>query len=492
MSDAGAIVELPDLGPSALNRWWPAPTEPAPPVVRWTAGAAGLVAAATVPPQRPGLGWLLAGLGATVAVAAAARGLGFRPVRRLWALAALALLAIGTVRASEWLFALAVPTACVAASLAVTRGRSVPALVLGAVAVPLAALRAMPWAGRALGARRRDATGSPPRLARSVLVAVVLVVVFGALFAGADAQFAHLLEAALPTVDGATVWRWMVLFGVLGAGTLGACYVRLAPPPAPQLPTRSPKPLRRLDWTLPVTLLVALFAVFVAVQIAALFGGPDHVRRTTGLTFAEYARSGFWQLSVVTVLTLGVIGVAVRLAPKETAADRAVLRALLGSLSVLTLVIVASALTRMWAYQEAYGFTVLRVLVAACELWLGAMYLMIIVAGARLRARWLPMALVSTAVVALLALAALDPERFIAERNVDRYERTGRIDLGYLATLSADAAPALARLPEPLRSCALTAAAAQLDDDDGWRGWNLSRAAARGQLALYMPKRVYC
>ena len=41
---------------------------------------------------------------------------------------------------------------------------------------------------------------------------------------------------------------------------------------------------------------------------------------------------------------------------------------------------------------------------------------------------------------------------------MQRYAETGRIDLDYLRGLSADAVPALDRLPEPLRSCALAGA----------------------------------
>lgn len=54
-----------------------------------------------------------------------------------------------------------------------------------------------------------------------------------------------------------------------------------------------------------------------------------------------------------------------------------------------------------------------------------------------------------------MALTVLDPVGFIAEHDVTRFAETGQIDTEYLSGLSADAVPALARLPEPLRSCAL-------------------------------------
>src|SRR5262249_42161559 len=151
----------------------------------------------------------------------------------------------------------------------------------------------------------------------------------------------------------------------------------------------------------------------------------QHVLATAGLTYAQYARSGFWQLLAVTVLTLVVVGVATQIAPRSTAADRMLLRGLLGPLPALALVIVASALSRIAAHEQAYGFTRRRLLVTTGELWLGVLFLLILIAGVRLRGRWVPQAALAAAVAALLALAALNPDAFIAQHNVARYVATG-------------------------------------------------------------------
>lgn len=85
--------------------------------------------------------------------------------------------------------------------------------------------------------------------------------------------------------------------------------------------------------------------------------------------------------------------------------------------------------------------------------------------------------------MALLGLAAANPDRFIAEHDVARYADTGTVDVGYLSGLSADAVPALDRLPAPLRDCALARIADDLTaDGGGWRAWNLSRSDARAVL----------
>jgi hypothetical protein len=401
----------------------------------------------------------------------------------VWAAATLALLAAGFVRASEWLFVSCVLAACVTGSLAVVGRRSARSVLYEVFAVPIEALRSPPWLLRAVRSRIAEGdSGARRRIGVAVLASAVLLAVFVPLLSGADAMFAHLVSSAVPDLDTGTFVGWLFAFGVAGSGVVGACYLLASPP----LPADEEKPRRRLahrvEWALPLGVLVALFVVFVAVRLVVLFGGDEYMRKTSGLTAADYARGGFWQLCAATVLTLALVGAALRWAPNSTKADRVWQRALLGALSALSLVLVASALSRMWTYQQAYGFTVLRLLVEVCELWLGAVFVLVLVALVRLRPAWLPRAAVGAAVVALLALVALDPERFIADRNIDRAEQGMPVDVWYLTQFSADVVPAAERLPEPQRSCVLWAVATLLDDE-GWQSWNLSRAAARDALA---------
>jgi hypothetical protein len=82
--------------------------------------------------------------------------------------------------------------------------------------------------------------------------------------------------------------------------------------------------------------------------------------RTSGLTYAEYARQGFWQLLAAAALALVVVKGATVLAGPRTPAERLLLRALLGLLCVLTIVIVASSFHRLRLYESAFGLTRLR------------------------------------------------------------------------------------------------------------------------------------
>jgi hypothetical protein len=480
----------PSPPPSTPRRTlWPRPDGPAPGRVLPAALAGGAAAAWLLPVGHPGVGWLLTGLAlAGLTRLAVPRGPDGperpRAARIGWAVAALALLGVGTLRDAGWLLGLCVPAAALAGSVAVAGGRSILGLVSGALAVPAQAVGGWRWAVRGVPRVGRDGL----RTVAAVLVTGLLLLVFTPLLAGGDDRFAALLDDLLSGLRAPELSARLLLVPVFAAGLVGAAYLRAG---APRADDAGPRPgrLRRVEWALPVAALVALFGVFVALQLGRLFGGAEHVRATEGLSYAEYARSGFWQLVAVTALTLAVLVAAARCAPTATRADRAWLRALLGALAGLTLVIVGSALSRMWVYQEAYGFTSERLLVFTVELGLGAVYLLLLAAGARLRWSWLPRVVAGLALAVLLALALLDPDRFIAERNIDRFQRTGALDLRYLSQLSRDAVPALDRLPEPLRSCALAGVLADDRDPGEWRAWDLPYLATR---ALSVPAPPGC
>src|SRR5690606_21188665 len=101
------------------------------------------------------------------------------------------------------------------------------------------------------------------------------------------------------------------------------------------------RPARRAEWLMPVLALDAMVLLFVLVQLGALVGGHAYVRQTAGLSYAEYARQGFGQLLAATALTLVVVGVAARWAPRESARDRLLVRVALGILCLATLGVVA-------------------------------------------------------------------------------------------------------------------------------------------------------
>lgn len=494
---------LPLHGPWAdprLLAWrWPEPTR--------TLGVAGMaallgaavVAAIAVPLDRPGVGWLVAAIAGAAALYVARPhprpqppGLPaplVRPptqapvaVRLAWAAATVALLGVGTVRSASWLFLLCLATAAFTGALASTGAQSARAMFASVGLGQIAPLRSLPWALAGLRAMHRPGSvrANGQRMFATAVVSIGLLVVFGALLASADAHFARLIDRLVPDLGVGTVVRWCFVGFLAAAVLFGAAYLRTAPPNLTDLEGSGRRRVARWEWAVPLGGLVLLFTAFVAVQLRTLFAGDAHVQLTEGLTYADYARSGFWQLLVVTGLTLLVLAGAARWAPRDSHTDRVLIRVLLGALAALTLVIVASAVHRMDLYDDNYGLTRLRLLVMLCELWLGVVFVLILIAGIRLRGAWIAQVAAGLAVLTLLGLAAANPDGLIAEQNLARYER---IDPDYLANLSPDAVPALMRLPEATRNCVLSRLRNDLVTDfDDWRGWNLARDRARELL----------
>jgi hypothetical protein len=119
-----------------------------------------------------------------------------------------------------------------------------------------------------------------------------------------------------------------------------------------------------------------------------------------------------------------------------------------------------------------------------------------------LRVRWLPTAALLVLFAALVGLNVVDPDRFIADHNIERWRSTGRIDPVELARLSADAAPSLVAAVPELGMCdhavivsGLLGLRVDLEEPEAlaWPSWNIAREDARAALASIddVDARVY-
>jgi len=564
--------------------------------------AGGILFDALVPGNAAGLNAALvtaAFLGAALLVAGGDGVRRMDPADAWLGPVALALAALASIRADDWLvtadllFAAVLATGAIGclAGGRITRGLvpRVLELAVGAVAAAgigagsmLAAARTAPAEAEApssrprLRARLRRAT---PVL-RGLVIAVPLVAVFVALFASADAVFARLasdLFAWQPDVDVADlVARSMVITIVAwgGAGLLalaGGLLPAFAPLPAPDAPRTSsatgptgrpaaeagpsspeppapvppapvsgpppaprpqghpgftggpaaatwpvspawttatrpatrpaPRPPLRLGSTEAATILVIvdlLFAVFVVLQLAYLFGGRD-TSAMAGMTYAEYARRGFFELVLVAVLA-GLLVVTLDLSVARRSRVQ-----LAGSLALLglTAVVLVSALVRLRLYQAMYGWTELRFVVLTAIGWLGVALGVAVVLLLTRRTRWTLHVLGIGVLVTLGGMNAVGPQAFVTERNLERAidpslvpagGRTGP-DTDYLLQLGdeavvpvVDAWDRLGAADRDALAPALDRRADQLATDpslQGWPAWNLTRERARAALATW-------
>ncbi|KAA1425805.1 DUF4153 domain-containing protein [Nocardioides antri] len=462
----------PSLTEATFGDFWPERGLPGNLRVLLGALGVGLLAGIVLPYRDLGLGVFVVLVAAGGVVLAASRNR-HDPFTLTCAALCLALASVVVVRDAEWIAVLCLLAGGGLCAVGLVRGRTVPSFVVSVIAWPLAGLRGLPWLGRTF--RIVTGLGHSAALARTAVLSLVGLAVFALLFASADALFAEWVGALVPDRgwDGVALRLFVTFF--VGGVVLAGGYLALNPPEVGAGPRVQRPVAHRFEWLAPVLVVDAVFVLFLVAQAAVIFGGHDYLERTTGLTYAEYVHQGFGQLTVATALTLLVVWAATRKAPRETPADRAWIRGSLGLLCVATLVVVASALYRMSVYQDAYGFTRLRLLVDVFEGWLGLLVVATMAGGVALRAAWLPRFGLVSGVALLLGIAALNPDAWIARQNLDRYEASGEVDWAYLAGLSDDALPVLTDLPDDLEECAIHLADRP---DDDWLEWNLGRARA--------------
>jgi hypothetical protein len=473
---APVAVPAPPLLDGVFGDFWPDRGVPARLPVLLAAIGVGVLAGIVLPFRDLGLGTFLVLLACGCAVLAAGKR---RREPFTLACAGLCVLLAATtvIRDADWIVILCLLAGGALCVSGVTGGRTLAGFVLSGIAWPLAGLRGLPWLGRTL--TRLTGLGHGAALVRTVVWSALGLIVFGALFVSADALLAEWSKTVLPDLSlGSFVIRVFLALAV-GGVVLAASYLALNPPQVDRAGIDIRPVAHRFEWLAPVVVVNVVFLAFLIAQAAVIFGGHDYLRRTTGLTYAEYVHQGFGQLTVATALTLLVLWATARKVPRDNPTDRLWMRASLGLLCLQTLVVVASALHRMELYQDAYGFTQLRLLVDVFEGWLGLLVLAILGAGVGLRAAWLPRFALISGVVALLGLAAINPDAWIARHNLDRYADTGQVDWTYLRSLSDDAVPVLAALPADQRRCAL---ADQTSTSDDWLEWNLGRSRAADDL----------
>jgi hypothetical protein len=423
---------------------------------------AALTAAATLPYAPPGIAVsLVAALVAAAVAVNARRSLDLL----LFGSLALALASMPALLDARWVVISDLVAACLLAAVAVAGPRAV------AILAPFRALDGLPEIMPSVP------RGAAPAL-RGAVLGTLLVLPFGGLFWTADAAFAE-VAGSMPLPSLSSLLGRLVVFALVLPGALALALASRRDLQDPVLRTPT---VGLGEWVIPLVLLNLLFLAFVAVQITVLFGGHDHVLETAGLTYAEYARQGFWQLIAASVLTLVVVAAVVRVARRSQAAER-LLRALLGTLCALTLVVVASTLHRLDLYEDAFGLTRMRLAAETFAWGLGGLFGLVLLAGvfSHVRRHLARIALLGAA-VGLLGFSVSNPDERIAQRNVDRWRDSDDLDLMYLQGLSADAVPALIELPEPLRSRVLTPIAARLQEDEPWSSASYGRHRARQLL----------
>jgi hypothetical protein len=328
---------------------------------------------------------------------------------------------------------------------------------------------------------------------RGALLALPVVVLFTLILANADPVLATLRADLADALARLELMPRLLFFGLLLTAALGGGGMVLrrgsVPAPAGAEPARTPR-LADIERLVILGAVGALFTVFLLLQLSYLFGNAPIVRGS-GVTFSEYARQGFAELTTVATLCTLLLAALDHWAargPREWWTRVAAV-----AVVVEVEVLLISALRRLWLYEAAYGFTTVR-LYAHAYMVAGALFLGLLGWGLSrgLKPGWLARRAAAIAAVTMTVLVYWNHEAWIVGQNVGRFQRTGQLDTAYLVWgLSPNAAPALIRtmpqlppaLADPMREgLLLRYGRATRGNPCRWFEWNRGRERAVAAL----------
>ncbi len=270
-----------------------------------------------------------------------------------------------------------------------------------------------------------------PLLALVIYLLSTADAVFGGLFKG----FPEWLES----LDAGIAFRRVLRTLLFTLAFFSAIYF-LGRPGREKTPEKKKAAAPATPFVIPLILLCAVYAVFDIIQFAFLFGGAETAAMQGG--FAEYARSGFFQLVAVSGINLGAI-----LVTSVCTDGRRLLRILTSILLALTWVILFSAFWRMRLYILAYGMSLLRAMTLWAMAFIASSLILAAVKIRRPAFRFWP-AFAALGLAGWLVFNFINIDARIADYNVNAYldGRLEDVDIYYLAKLSPDVLPALERL----------------------------------------------
>ena len=312
-------------------------------------------------------------------------------------------------------------------------------------------------------------------------LAVPLLVIFGALLVSADAGFERLVRTVFD-LDLQALLSHVLGIGFIGwvsSGYLVAVLVGVREPATPWVSGFRPA-LGSVELGIPLGGLALLFSVFVVMQAGYVFGGQDLIRETANLGYADYARRGFFELVAVAVLILPVL-LGVDLVADEDISVQQIVRGGSAVLLLLVGLIMLSALHRMGLYLDAYGLTQDRAYATGALLWAAVAIAWFAVTVLKGKAERFLFGAVVSALAVLSLLNVINVDAMIVRSNVARVRAGAELDAEYLASLSADAVPALVQaLPNMSDEAAcivLEALAPEggVAENRDWRTWHISR-----------------
>jgi hypothetical protein len=328
------------------------------------------------------------------------------------------------------------------------------------------------------------------RVIKGALMAVPVLVIFGVLFSKADLAFSQFINNFINiNITEHTVQYLILLIFAFTAALSFLSYIFFPVQFKPELTEKNDnkdgQAGKGIEVMVFLGLICALFLLFICFQITYLFGGETNII-DAGFTYAEYARRGFWELLAVGLLSLLVLFSSEKYAGIESKRDN---RFLFPALILITEVgiVIFSAFKRLCLYTDAYGMTLPRFYGAGIIILLSVLFILLAIKFIRSKKeQFLAFGTLISVAGFIIVINLVNPDAFIANSNMEQYNKTGKIDLSYIRELSADAEYQKIELYNKLAGedkillgdLLRRDKENMLRSNDGWQSSNLSRTRA--------------
>ena len=235
-----------------------------------------------------------------------------------------------------------------------------------------------------------------------------------------------------------------------------------------------------------------IYVIFTAIQFTYLFGSIEALL-PEGVTYAEYARRGFFELVAVTIINVSILISIINFTKNDNTIIAKILRILNSLLIVSTMVMLLSAHFRMSLYEQEFGYTYLRVFTHGFMIFIFVILIATLIKACMDKFLLLKSYIV-VALIAYLLMNYFNVDAFIAYNNIGRFEAdSGKmIDINYLYLLSDDAVPYMVKLLDnPNEQVSLEikynllSRKTRLASKNDWQSFNLSEYRAKGVLDGY-------
>ena len=320
---------------------------------------------------------------------------------------------------------------------------------------------------------------------KSTLVIVPIVFIILVLLSSADAEFSSLFDKLFNILDDISLGdipgrliNFIIFFTYLGASINYICF---------SYKKAKVSNINIDNYTIKILLSVlnVIYIIFDFIQIKSLI----FHRVSSGINYAEYARSGFFQLMFISIINLFILLVS------KHSKDNKYNNYMCFIMDILTLIIIISSFLRMHMYEAMYGYTLLRLLVYVTLFTL--IILLIPTTFYIFNSNVNILKYFMVIIITIYTFLTLSPvSYFITYKNIDRYYKTGKIDINYLENYNYDNIPLLLNFyddsndyKKDLNSYFKVMIHNKKDDIFEY---NVSRTYSKGKLNKYMKKRILC